>query len=595
MDSAFNANLHGVSAEPTPLIISSGGLNGNLLRKNGEEGAGGLILGETEGNSTLGSRCDGQDDSGTADVDTEGSEESHNQYWKTKLCLMFSKGACKNGDNCRFAHGNEDLRTPVNLKKTKLCPFWLSSACSIGENCPFAHGTTELRVTNDFYKTSVCRYWKMGVKCDAGVLCRHAHGEAELRKKTNKHLLRRKDDQIPSSIQEDELVISMRNNKFNENSRFLFQVPPPPPLVYSNSSQTIPSLGKIRQNQSHSQTQPQSQTHSNLHSNSRMGLGSHTQSLQTKTLPPIFMYVDRDAEEEQKMKRNYSCDDNFRKEGFSNSHSHSHPHPHSHPHAHSQPQSHSHSYPPQFNSFQDNQNNDITNVQCIRNSSSLNNLRDWGSNSKNDQLDVSQDIFGFSGLEKNPGIPSTNMIKGRFQDEDSEKQLLDLKSNETDLSSFCSLRRMEDSSNSLVSNISDLSFGDDFFGGVLHNKFQNHQVLKHSPGSMFNGILSCNVESHGGSAVGHNCQSSSIVKENKRDETKCLDHFKNIPDVVPSEGFISKINQFNTNLEIAHSPILVRIKLLDSSEISSLSIGEVPAILIPSEDMKSAKVHFLSI
>ncbi|KAK9171364.1 Protein of unknown function (DUF3352) family protein [Cryptosporidium meleagridis] len=576
MDNAFNTNLYGVSTEPIPSMLSLGGLNGNSTRKNGERTIESLVSGGVDGNNTLGSRFDGQDDSVTAEVDTEGSEESHNQYWKTKLCLMFSKGACKNGDNCRFAHGSEDLRTPVNLKKTKLCPFWLSSACSIGENCPFAHGTNELRVTNDFYKTSVCRYWKMGVKCDAGVLCRHAHGEAELRKKTNKHLLRRKDDQLPPPIQEEDLILPTRGNKFNENSRFLFQVPPPPPLVYSSSGQPVSSLGKMRQ----------SHSHSNLHSDSRTGLGFNTQSIQAKTLPPILRYIDQEFEGDHRMKRNYSCDDIFRKgEYFSNSQSHSNPQNHSH----------LQSLPPQFNSFHDNQNSDNTNVPCIRGSSSLNNLGSWDSNSKSDQLNASQDkIFGLVGIDKDPGISSASNIKNRFQDDDSEKQLLDLRSNETDLSSFCSLKRMEDSSNSLVSNISDLSFGDDFLGGVLNNKFQSHQVLKHSPGNMLNNLFSCNTENHSGSATGHNCPPSSIVSE-KRDEINCLDYFKNAADVVPSEGFLSKVSQFTNSSEINHSPILVKIKFLDSAEISSLSTGEVPAILIPSEDMKSAKVHFLSI
>ncbi|TRY50307.1 Zinc finger C3H1-type /CCCH-type domain [Cryptosporidium tyzzeri] len=577
MDNAFNTNLYGVSTEPIPSMISLGGLNGNLTRNNGERIIESLVSGGVDGNNTLGSRFDGQDDSVTADVDTEGSEESHNQYWKTKLCLMFSKGACKNGDNCRFAHGSEDLRTPVNLKKTKLCPFWLSSACSIGENCPFAHGTTELRVTNDFYKTSVCRYWKMGVKCDAGVLCRHAHGEAELRKKTNKHLLRRKDDQIPPSVREDDLILPIRSNKFNENSRFLFQVPPPPPLAYSSSGKPVSSLGKMRQ----------SHSHSNLYSNSRTGLGFNTQSIQAKTLPPILRYIDQGGEGDHRMKRNYSCDDIFRKgECFSNSQSHSNIQNHSHP----QP------LPPQFNSFHDNQNSDITNVPCIRGSSSLNNLRSWDSNSKSDQLNTSQDnIFGLVGLDKDPGLSSGSIIKNRFQDDDSEKQLLDLRSNETDLSSFCSLKRMEDSSNSLVSNISDLSFGDDFLGGVLNNKLQNHQVLKHSSGHMLNSLFNCNTDNHSGSATGHSCPPSSIVSEKKRDEINCLDYFKNVADVVPSEGFLSKVSQFTNSSEVTHSPILVKIKFLDSAEISSLSTGEVPAILIPSEDMKYAKVHFLSI
>ncbi|KAJ1609694.1 3CCCH domain-containing protein [Cryptosporidium canis] len=564
MDSGFSASLYGVSAEPASSTASLASLGGGLPRGGSGGAVGSLHSGEGEGRGVGVGRFDAPEDSGTAEADTEGSEEPHNQYWKTKLCLMYSKGVCKNGDNCRFAHGNDDLRTPVNLKKTKLCPFWLSSACSIGENCPFAHGTTELRVTNDFYKTSVCRYWKMGVKCDAGVLCRHAHGEAELRKKTNKHLLRRKDDQIPPSIQEDELMLSMRN-KLNEGSRFLFQIPPPPPM-YSGSGQPI-SLGKMRQ----------SQSHSNLHQGHRMG--PHGQAMQAKALPPILQYIDQEVEGEHRMRRNYSCDDMFRRgEGFAAY------------------QSHTGSSAAQLGSSQDSQNSDMTNVKCARNLSCLGGLADWGSSSKGDQLEVPHEgIFGLVGLERNPGAPPGSATKARLQDEDSERQFLDLKSNETDLSSFCSLKRMEDSSNSLVSNISDLSFGDDFFGGVLHNKFQNQPVLKRSPGAMFSGLVPCGVEGLGGSAAGHSCPSSSGISGSKRDEGRCLDYFRSVPDAAPSESFLSKVSQSATNLEIVNSPALVKIKLLDSSEMSSLSVGEVPAILIPSEDMKSAKVHFLSV
>ena len=66
---------------------------------------------------------------------------------KTELCSTFmSTGSCKYGDNCAFAHGDEELRKKVHVPsmyKTKLCQqFQECGVCPYGLRCQFIHSTT---------------------------------------------------------------------------------------------------------------------------------------------------------------------------------------------------------------------------------------------------------------------------------------------------------------------------------------------------------------------------------------------------------------------------------------------------------------------
>lgn len=62
---------------------------------------------------------------------------------KTKLCKAFQKGSCVD-DKCNYAHGEHELRvTGLFLKKT-LCVWNQKGSCRNGENCKFAHGKDEL-------------------------------------------------------------------------------------------------------------------------------------------------------------------------------------------------------------------------------------------------------------------------------------------------------------------------------------------------------------------------------------------------------------------------------------------------------------------
>ncbi|KAJ1390212.1 Zinc finger, CCCH-type [Sesbania bispinosa] len=86
-------------------------------------------------------------------------------FFKTRICAKFRLGACRNGENCNFAHGVEDMRQPppnwqelVGLRneersssgnwdedqkiihKMKLCKkYYNGEECPYGEKCSFLH------------------------------------------------------------------------------------------------------------------------------------------------------------------------------------------------------------------------------------------------------------------------------------------------------------------------------------------------------------------------------------------------------------------------------------------------------------------------
>ncbi|XP_020231607.1 zinc finger CCCH domain-containing protein 39 [Cajanus cajan] len=87
-------------------------------------------------------------------------------FFKTRICAKFRLGACRNGENCNFAHGVEDMRQPppnwqdlVGLRneerqqpppnwdddekiihKMKLCKkYYNGEECPYGDKCSFLH------------------------------------------------------------------------------------------------------------------------------------------------------------------------------------------------------------------------------------------------------------------------------------------------------------------------------------------------------------------------------------------------------------------------------------------------------------------------
>ncbi|KAK7330138.1 hypothetical protein VNO77_24324 [Canavalia gladiata] len=85
-------------------------------------------------------------------------------FFKTRICAKFRLGACRNGENCNFAHGVEDMRQPPPnwqelvglhneerpssanwdddqkiIHKMKLCKKFYNGECPYGDKCSFLH------------------------------------------------------------------------------------------------------------------------------------------------------------------------------------------------------------------------------------------------------------------------------------------------------------------------------------------------------------------------------------------------------------------------------------------------------------------------
>eukprot|EP00434_Breviolum_minutum_P005118 symbB.v1.2.004513.t1/scaffold252.1/size382360/7 len=68
----------------------------------------------------------------------------------TKMCKHFSTKKCFMGNECNFAHSQEELRTRPDLAATGLCyQFMSKGTCKRGAACTFAHGRKELREMPD--------------------------------------------------------------------------------------------------------------------------------------------------------------------------------------------------------------------------------------------------------------------------------------------------------------------------------------------------------------------------------------------------------------------------------------------------------------
>ena len=74
-------------------------------------------------------------------------EKCNKVLYKTELCESFStKGFCRYGNNCQFAHGLQELKFKERSNKfrTKPCVNWLKTgSCPYGQRCCFKHGNDQ--------------------------------------------------------------------------------------------------------------------------------------------------------------------------------------------------------------------------------------------------------------------------------------------------------------------------------------------------------------------------------------------------------------------------------------------------------------------
>jgi len=94
---------------------------------------------------------------------------------KPELCADFTKGHCKMGDDCQFAHNLREL-APGGIKH-RLCPEWnAKGGCPRKNLCLYAHTKDELAPG---FKCQLCWKQESGT-CRSALMCKLAHGEQEL-------------------------------------------------------------------------------------------------------------------------------------------------------------------------------------------------------------------------------------------------------------------------------------------------------------------------------------------------------------------------------------------------------------------------------
>jgi len=120
------------------------------------------------------------------------SNSEGNIFYKTRICTKFIFGACRNGNNCNFAHGAEEIRQPPPnsqklvglcnedkkiIHKMNLCKKYCNGEeCPYGDNCKFLH-EDPAQFRGIYRKTKLCLKWKDTGYCSFGKNCHFAHGE----------------------------------------------------------------------------------------------------------------------------------------------------------------------------------------------------------------------------------------------------------------------------------------------------------------------------------------------------------------------------------------------------------------------------------
>lgn len=67
-------------------------------------------------------------------------------FKQTRLCKFHIAGNCIRGTSCNFAHSIEQIRDQPDFSKTRLCVDYCTDQwCRDGDHCKFAHGEHELR------------------------------------------------------------------------------------------------------------------------------------------------------------------------------------------------------------------------------------------------------------------------------------------------------------------------------------------------------------------------------------------------------------------------------------------------------------------
>merc|ERR1719373_311555 len=60
------------------------------------------------------------------------------------MCKFHLEGKCMRGEDCTFAHGEDELKSAPDFTKTRMCQNFISGNCD-DANCKFAHNKDEIR------------------------------------------------------------------------------------------------------------------------------------------------------------------------------------------------------------------------------------------------------------------------------------------------------------------------------------------------------------------------------------------------------------------------------------------------------------------
>uniref|UniRef100_A0A2P2KKU0 Zinc finger CCCH domain-containing protein 39-like isoform X2 n=1 Tax=Rhizophora mucronata TaxID=61149 RepID=A0A2P2KKU0_RHIMU len=92
---------------------------------------------------------------------------TNNIFFKTRVCAKFRNGTCRNGENCNFAHGMQDLRSPP--------PNWQELVGGSGrgeEDRSTGNWDDDQRI---IHKMKICKKFYNGEECPYGDRCNFLH------------------------------------------------------------------------------------------------------------------------------------------------------------------------------------------------------------------------------------------------------------------------------------------------------------------------------------------------------------------------------------------------------------------------------------
>ena len=93
-------------------------------------------------------------------------------FYKTRICTRFMEGNCRNGENCTFAHGHQDLREPP--------PNWQQLVQKMDKG-PTGDWNDDNRI---IHRMKICRKFYNGEECPYGEKCNFLH-ESPLKFRTD--------------------------------------------------------------------------------------------------------------------------------------------------------------------------------------------------------------------------------------------------------------------------------------------------------------------------------------------------------------------------------------------------------------------------